>query len=132
MAINPNAPIYPPVDTNLLDQYPGVPDPSSPAYPAIDTDLLPGVPGQRGPRGPQGLPGLDGVQPDELIALVSYTHTQSAASDLWVIRHDLKFRPNITVFDSAGTVVEGHIEHTSENIVTVSLSAEISGQAYLS
>jgi hypothetical protein len=98
----------------------------------IDVSLLPGVPNQRGPRGPQGLPGKDGVQPEELIALVSYTHTQPAASNFWTITHNLKFKPSVTVFDSASSVVEGNIAHLNENTLTLSFSAPISGVAHLS
>lgn len=98
----------------------------------LDISLLPGVPNQRGPRGPQGLPGKDGFTAAELINLVSYTHTQNAASDFWTITHNLKFKPNVTVFDSANTIVEGNIAHLNENTLTVAFSAEISGTAHLS
>jgi hypothetical protein len=98
----------------------------------IDVSLLPGVPNQRGPRGPQGLPGLDGVQPNEIIALVSYTHSQPAASNFWIITHNLKFKPNVTAFDSAGDIVEGTVIHNSVNQLTMQFSAPISGTAQLS
>lgn len=65
-------------------------------------------------------------------ARVSYMHTQNAVSNSWVINHNLGFRPNITVQDSAGTTYEGEINHTSANSLTVSFSAAFSGKAYLS
>lgn len=101
----------------------------------LDISLLPGVPNQRGPRGPQGvqgIPGQDGIQPEQVVALVSYTHTQTAASNFWTIAHNLKFKPNVTVFDSANTIVEGNISHLNANTLTVAFSAEISGTAHLS
>ena len=89
-----------------------------PLYPVIDTDFLPAVP-QR-------------VTSRQLIPLVSYTHTQSAASAQWVITHNLGFKPNVTAFDSAGDIVEGHIIHNSVNQLTLQLSAAMSGLAQLS
>lgn len=65
-------------------------------------------------------------------ARVSYTHTQNAVSNSWVINHNLGFKPNVTVQDSAGTTYEGEINHTSANSLTVSFSAAFSGKAYLS
>jgi hypothetical protein len=63
---------------------------------------------------------------------VSYTHNQNAVSNSWVINHNLGFKPNVTVQDSAGTTYEGEINHTSANSLTVSFSAAFSGKAYLS
>lgn len=65
-------------------------------------------------------------------ARVAYTHNQNAVSNSWVINHNLGFRPNVTVQDSAGTTYEGEIHHTSANSLTVSFSAAFSGKAYLS
>lgn len=65
-------------------------------------------------------------------ARVSFMHTQNAVSNSWIINHNLGFRPNITVQDSAGTTYEGEINHTSANSLTVSFSAAFSGKAYLS
>ena len=66
------------------------------------------------------------------IARVSYNHTQGSASDTWVINHNLGFKPNVTVVDSAGTIYEGEITYTNTNSLTVSFSAAFSGKAYLS
>jgi hypothetical protein len=89
-----------------------------PLYPVIDVDFLPAVP-QR-------------VQSFQVIPLVSYTHTQSATSAQWVITHNLGFKPNVTAFDSAGDIVEGHIIHNSVNQLTMQFSASLSGTAQLS
>lgn len=89
-----------------------------PLYPVVDVDFLPAVP-QR-------------VTSKQIIPLISYTHTQSAASAQWVVVHNLGFKPNVTAFDSAGDIVEGHIIHNSVNQLTLQLSAAMSGVAQLS
>lgn len=82
--------------------------------------------------GPQGPAGTSGVQADEVTALVSYTHNQSLASDLWTIVHNLNFFPAATVFDSGESQVEGNVTHTNETTLTIAFSAPISGKAHLS
>lgn len=94
--------------------------------PAITVTVLSGQPG------PQGVPGdLDEVY-EAIPSLVSYNHNQIAASTTWTITHNLNFRPNVTVFDSSGTMVEGNVTHTSVNALTITFSVPISGQATLS
>jgi hypothetical protein len=90
----------------------------NPLYPVVDTNFLPAVP-QR-------------VTTKQLVPLISYTHNQSAASAQWVVTHTLGFKPNVTVFDSAGDVVEGHIIHNSVNQLTLQFSSPMSGVAQLS
>lgn len=63
---------------------------------------------------------------------VAYHHTQSLSSNTWEIEHNLGFYPNITTMDSAGTTVEGEIDHLSKYRLRVTFSASISGQAFLS
>jgi hypothetical protein len=63
---------------------------------------------------------------------VAYHHTQSIASDTWVIAHYLGWYPNVTVQDSSGSVVEGEIAYTSTNTLTVTFTGAFSGNAYLS
>ena len=63
---------------------------------------------------------------------VAFEHIQGAASNSWVIPHNLGFKPNVTVVDSAGTIYEGEISYTNLNSLTVSFSAAFSGKAYLS
>ena len=63
---------------------------------------------------------------------VSYEHTQNSVSNAWVITHNLGFKPNVTVVDSAGTIYEGEITYTNTNSLTVSFSSAFSGKAYLS
>jgi hypothetical protein len=63
---------------------------------------------------------------------VSYEHTQGAASASWAITHNLGFKPNVTVVDSAGNIVEGEIAYTNSNSLTVSFQSAFSGYAYIS
>lgn len=82
--------------------------------------------------GPQGPAGVDGTQADDIPELVSYAHTQSSASTSWTVNHNLNFYPNVTVYDSAGSMVEGSVTHTSATSLTITFSGAISGKAYLS
>lgn len=63
---------------------------------------------------------------------LAYEHTQGVVSSSWVINHNLGFKPNVTVVDSAGTIYEGEIAYTNLNSLTVSFSQAFSGKAYLS
>jgi len=85
--------------------------------------------GTSGPQGPKGDKGDNG---EVLYEDLSYVHTQSIASNTWTITHGLQFIPNMTVVDSAGTVVEGSYTYPDENTVVASFSGAFSGKAYLS
>lgn len=82
--------------------------------------------------GPQGPGGVDGVQADDVVALVSKTHTQNSALTLWTIIHNLNFYPNVTVMNTAGDQVEGSITHIDETQLTISFSSAVAGKAHLS
>jgi hypothetical protein len=73
-----------------------------------------------------------GVSAAAIIPLVSYRHNQSAVSALWTINHNLKFLPNVTVFNSADGTVEGNVVHTSLTSLYIEFSAPFSGYAVLS
>jgi len=79
--------------------------------------------------GPQGSGGLTAA---EIPDLVAFTHSQLSSSNTWTIVHNLDFYPNVTVFDSAGSMVEGSVTHSSKTTLTIAFSAAISGKAYLS
>lgn len=82
--------------------------------------------GIAGPQGAQGIPG------EVLFSDLSYVHNQAVPSDTWTVTHNLRFMPNITVVDSAGTVVEGSYNYLDENTVVLSFNGTFSGKAYLS
>jgi hypothetical protein len=100
------------------------------------TQGLQGVQGIQGNTG-SGTQGVQGTKGDagsieNLVSRVSYEHTQGAASNSWIINHNLGFKPNVTVVDSAGNIVEGEITYTNLNSLTVSFQSSFSGYAYLS
>ena len=93
--------------------------------------------GTQGTTGAQGATGAGtqdfGSQDNPLEPqALAYEHTQGSVSASWVISHNLGFKPNVTVVDSAGTIYEGEITYTNSNSLTVSFSQSFSGKAYLS
>jgi hypothetical protein len=101
--------------------------------------------GTQGTIGVQGTSGIAGAALDNTddltegttnkyftVGRVSYEHTQGSASSSWVVNHNLGFKPNVTVVDSAGNIVEGEISYTNSNSITVSFQSAFSGYAYLS
>jgi hypothetical protein len=76
--------------------------------------------------------GNNGLTAGQIVPLVSYRHNQNASSTTWTITHNLRFLPNVTVFDSAGNTVEGNVVHISINALTIEFSIAISGYAVLS
>jgi hypothetical protein len=63
---------------------------------------------------------------------LGYVHIQEVSSATWNITHGLGFTPNITVVDTAGTVVEGSYNYPNSNTVVLSFIGAFSGRAYLS
>ena len=101
--------------------------------------------GTQGTQGTAGLQGISGAALDNTddltegttnkyftVGRASYEHMQGAASSSWSITHNLGFKPNVTVIDSAGNIVEGEIAYTNSNSLTVSFQSAFSGNAYLS
>lgn len=80
---------------------------------------------------PDVIIGATSVNSAEPLAF-AYHHIQGASSLTWDIPHGLGFYPNVTVMDSAGSTVEGELEHLSKYSLRVTFSAPISGNAYLS
>lgn len=103
---------------------PGVSGPQGVAGPQGPT-------GATGPAGPQGAQGPQGPQGDPS-GPVSYTHTQYSSSDTWSITHNLGYKPNVTVADSAGTIIEGEISYPTSSTIVLSFSSAFAGTAYLS
>jgi hypothetical protein len=79
---------------------------------------VPGPPGPPGPAGPSG---------------GSFVYDQATASMVWVITHDLAYRPaGVRIVDSAGTEVEGMVSYPADNQVRIDFSVPFAGTAYLS
>jgi hypothetical protein len=94
----------------------------------------PGVSGPQGVEGPQGAEGPQGIQgvQGEPSGPVAYTHTQYSSSASWTVSHNLGYNPNVTVSDSAGTIIEGEIAYPSSNTIILNFSSAFAGTAYLS
>lgn len=74
----------------------------------------------------EGLQGVSGATGG------AYEHTQGVSSDTWTINHNLGYNPNITVVDSAGTIVEGSYEYVNVNQIIATFTSGFTGKAYLS
>lgn len=94
-----------------------------------------GPPGSQGPVGPQGIPGAQGpvgaVGPpgtDGAAGPVgpvgpagppgppaAYIHTQTIPSALWVVNHNLGYRPSVEVLSPGGISVFAEVVHISLN-----------------
>jgi hypothetical protein len=84
-----------------------------------------GEPGPVGPAGPAGPPG-----PSQTVA---YRHVQATAATVWTVTHDLSFWPNVTAVDSTGRAIwPGTVDYPSASSVTLTFSAAVGGEAYLS
>lgn len=94
---------------------------SKPTIVTTSSRGLPGLPGIQGPAGPAGeLP-------------QSYTHNQSDPEIIWIVNHNLGFRPGgVLVTDSGGNEVEGIVSHIDANTLTITFLAAFGGFAYLS
>jgi len=86
--------------------------------------------GIAGPPGPSGATGPAG--PSGANTNAAYAHAQIGPSAVWTVVHGLGYRPNVTVVDSGGTVVEGTVGYVSASELTITFSAAFSGTAYLS
>ena len=88
--------------------------------------------GEQGIQGPQGAPGELGVQGLQGLPGVSdkhYTHTQNAPATEWNVMHGLFKYPSVAVLDSAGTLIDGGIEHLSTSQTRLTFSSAFSGKA---
>lgn len=92
--------------------------------------------GSEGPQGLQGVQGITGAQGIQGISgaerPIAYTHDQGVSSSTWSIVHNLNFKPNVTIIDSAGSIVEGELEYLDNNSLVLTFAYAFSGNAYLS
>ena len=65
--------------------------------------------------------------------VLAYRHVQATAATTWSIPHNLSFRPNVAAVDSTGReIVPGAVDYASATTVTLTFSAAVGGEAYLS
>lgn len=62
---------------------------------------------------------------------LNYEYTQSTASLLWEINHNLGKHPSVNVVDSNGDSVIGELVYSTDNSLSIKFSTPISGIAYL-
>lgn len=81
-----------------------------------------------------GTAGLRGEKGDKGDSGGNYTHPQVTPSSLWVIEHNLGYKPGgIMAFDTAGSRWEGDVNHLDDNNLTIYYGiASFAGVAYLS
>ena len=60
-----------------------------------------------------------------------YAHTQSNATDQWVITHNLNKFPSVTIVDDGNNILITEVLYNSANQLTVLFNAAESGKAYL-
>lgn len=75
--------------------------------------------GFAGPTGPQGPPGAGGA----------YVHTQAIAAAVWVVNHNLGFRPAVAVLSPGGLEVIADIVHITTNQTEIRFNSPASGTA---
>ena len=76
---------------------------------------------------------------DYLISLLSlnlgddktFIYTQSSASSVWNITHNLDKYPSVSVVDTANTVVYGDVNYINANEITITFTNTFSGKAFL-
>lgn len=61
----------------------------------------------------------------------NYTHIQNTPSDTWVILHNMGKRPSVSIVDTAEDEVEAEIKYDTNNQITITFSAAMSGKAFL-
>ena len=80
---------------------------------------------------------MSGLKFDKILGKVrerddnTFVFNQAVAATVWTITHNLGKFPSVTVVDSAGSAVQGAVDYTNENELTICFSAAFSGKAYL-
>jgi hypothetical protein len=118
VAIGPDAPATPAVGQLWWRT-----DPDGTLYIYYDdgtsAQFVPATPTVAGPPGPA--------------QTVAYRHVQATAATVWNITHGLSFRPNVAAVDSTGREIwPGAVDYPSATTVTLTFSAAVGGEAYVS
>lgn len=106
-----------------------------------EAEWLASLKGEQGEQGEQGPAGevvlteedMDTITADVIAAVdFKYVHHQATPESVWTITHNLEGYPSVAVVDSNKRLVEGAVEYTSQNTITVEFSSPFGGEAYLS
>ena len=61
----------------------------------------------------------------------AHMHTQTLASDTWIVAHNLGKNPSVSIVDSAEEEVIGEVQHVDANNIIIRFSAAFSGRAFI-
>ena len=65
-----------------------------------------------------------------IVADKHYTHNQNIAATTWTVTHSMNKYPAVMVTDSTGEGVEGEVQYTGLNTLTIKFSAPFAGKAF--
>lgn len=103
---------------------------ASAEIPVIQINLGGGVNSVNGQTGDVVLTAEDvGAFPAD--GAISFTFAQETPADVWTIAHNLGRFPSVTTVDAVGREIVGAVDYVSENELTITFSAPVSGSAYL-
>jgi hypothetical protein len=71
------------------------------------------------------------VMDKPIIGDITYTHSQSSASDTWVVNHKLHRKPSVTIVDTSDIIVHANIVYNSDTQLTITFNGATAGKAYL-
>lgn len=60
-----------------------------------------------------------------------YIHDQGVSAEVWTINHNLGVRPHVFVLNSAQDVMNGFVEHPTEDQTVITFNIPVTGKAYL-
>ena len=66
-----------------------------------------------------------------IVGDITYTHSQSSASETWTVTHNLHRKPSVTIVDSSDNIIHANIVYNSENKLTITFNGATSGKAYI-
>lgn len=69
---------------------------------------------------------------EESAPKLAYTHVQPTAANTWTVVHSLGYHPNVTVVDTANTVIIPGVTYVDINTVTLYFSGLTAGKAFCS
>jgi len=72
------------------------------------------------------------VLPDPLSSSATFQHTQSAASSMWTVNHNLGFPPNVRAYSSGGREMIAEVIHNGLNQSLIYFDSPANGFAVCS